>query len=92
MATYGVELLTSGSTPDTKSGSDQVCDRVWILNMNVSSNAPYFLIAASGPADANDFRIPYQKMIGPFSVTNTNKLHFYFPNSGTTVRLMWMTD
>ncbi len=92
MASYGTEKLLSTSSPDTISGSDQVCNRVWILNMNASFNAPYFSIAASGPADANDFRIPYQTIIGPFSVTDTNKLHFYFPSSGTTVRLMWMAD
>ncbi len=91
MAIYGTEIITS-SGAEAISGSDQACDRVWLLNMNGSSNAPYFLIADSGPADANDFRIPYQKSVGPFAVTNTNKLHFWFVAGGTIVRLMWMAD
>ena len=84
---YGTETITSGGSGSV-TGGDQACDWVWIETFN-AANAPYFLIADSGPADADDFWMPYQTVLGPFAVTNTNKLHFYFTGSSHKVHILW---
>ncbi len=84
---YGTEKITAGGSGSV-TGSNQVCDWVWVETFN-ASNAPYLLIAPSGPADTNDFWMPYRTVLGPYAVSNTNELHFYFMASGHTVHILW---